>query len=379
MILVGLALFGILCAAIPAATFLANLPLFRFVDGQDSTRLDDEHVSVLIPARDEEKGIRQSVQAALASQSVNVEVIVLDDHSGDATAEIVTQMSNADPRVRYLAGKTLPAGWNGKQHACRQLADSASHPRLVFLDADVRLEPTALVRLARKHQSDRVGLLSAFPHQQTGTLFEKMIIPLMHFVLLGFLPLRRMRDSTHPAYAAGCGQLFMTDRDDYETSGSHAAICGSRHDGLKLPRVYREAGLSSDVIDGTALAECRMYTNAGEVIRGVLKNAIEGIANPKLIVPFTIILLGGSVLPWCTLAIALSAGNHWAIGLSALAVVLAHLPRAIAAVEFKQSTLGVILHCPSVLLFVSLQWMALANHLLGRQIAWRGRTETAVD
>ncbi|MCG8651977.1 MAG: glycosyltransferase family 2 protein [Pirellulales bacterium] len=380
MVCLLLALVGIILALIPAATFLANLSHFRLGTDQSPPPQPDPpqprpSVSVLIPARDEEAGIGQSVRAALASRHVNVEVIVLDDHSTDATAEIVRQMAGVDQRVRYAAGAALPPGWNGKQHACWQLASLAQHDRFVFLDADVRLKEDGLARLIQIQDASGVALLSVFPCQETGTVLEKMLIPMMHFILLGFLPMARMRASCHPAYAAGCGQLFLTHCDAYQTAGTHAAIRASRHDGLKLPRVYRQAGLMTDVVDGTALAHCRMYVGASEVIRGVLKNAVEGIAAPKLIVPFSVLLLGGSVLPSITLIWALVIGNMPAIALSAIGVLLGHLPRAVAASKLNQAWTGVVLHSPSVLIFVALQWVALANHLLGRQIAWRGRTE----
>ncbi len=370
-----LAIVGIVLAMIPATMFVVNLPLFR---SPDELPLDGpaEQVSVLIPARDESASIAKSVSAALASKGVEVEVVVLDDHSTDNTADVVHSIANIDTRVRLISGGTLVAGWNGKQHACWQLASAAKYDRLVFLDADVRLGEPALAQLIARQDRTGVDLLSAFPRQQTGTWLEQWIIPMMHFVLLGFLPFARMRTSKHASYAAGCGQLFVTNKAAYERAGTHAAIRSSRHDGLKLPRAFRQAGLSTDVIDGTDLAECRMYTSATEVVRGVLKNAIEGIANPRLIVPFSVLMIGGSVLPVATLMVSMAEKNLIAMSLSIVGVILGHLPRAIAAKVFRQPTAGVVFHSLATLLFVGLQWAALANHLLGRQVAWRGRTES---
>jgi hypothetical protein len=375
--ILALSIAGIVIATLPAITFLSNLSLFSLSDrGNQSESTSKQCVSVLIPARDEADSIGASVEAALASQHVTVEVVVLDDDSSDGTAEIVRQLEISDSRVRYARGGPLPEGWNGKQHACWQLADLASYDRIVFLDADVRLRPRALIRLIERQDRSGVALLSAFPHQETGTLLEKWIIPLMHFILLGFLPLRRMRASNHSAYAAGCGQLFVTLQGEYQKAGTHRAICESRHDGLKLPRVYRQAGLPTDVVDGTEIAECRMYRTAGEVICGVLKNAVEGIASPKLILPFSILLLGGSVLPVITLVWSIVVHEPIAIVLSALGVMLGHAPRAIAAIRLRQPLVGVLFHSLATLIFVALQWVALLNHLLGRKFAWRGRTQT---
>ena len=136
--------------------FIANLPLFQCGPREDSQDNRDpstaQSVSVLIPARDEAAGIERCVTAALASDHVNIQVIVLDDHSTDATAQIVQRLQSNDDRVKYVLGGELPDGWNGKQYACKQLSEAAEHDELVFMDADVRLKPHALHQLL-KHKS----------------------------------------------------------------------------------------------------------------------------------------------------------------------------------------------------------------------------------
>ncbi len=387
--MLSLAIVSLVISCLPAIMFAKNLPAFLFpvlpekqnaglADSGDSQtdNIGLTGVSVLIPARDEEAGIAKSVNAALLSQGVDVEVLVLDDHSTDRTAQIVQELAEADSRVRYLMGAGLPEGWNGKQFGCKQLSEAARYSTLVFIDADVRLKADALQRLVTCYDSIGVGLLSAFPHQETETILEKWIIPLMHYVLLGFCPLHRMRTNCSPALAAGCGQLFMTKQDAYRKAGTHAAICGSRHDGVKLPRAYREAGLMTDVYDGQELADCRMYHSAKEVVRGVLKNATEGLAGPKLIFPFTILLIGGSVLPAVLLVLSLVLGDMAAAIVAGVALLVGHFPRGLAATRLSQSWLGVFFHAPAMLLFVILQWVAFLSQLAGRQVAWRGRTSS---
>ncbi len=151
-------------------------------------------------------------------------------------------------------------------------------------------------------RSPRRTLPAAFLCQETGTLVEKLVIPLIHFVLLGFLPLARMRRSRHPAYAAGCGQFFLARRSAYEAAGGHTAIQGSLHDGITLPRAFRAAGFRTDLCDMTEIATCRMYQSARDVWLGLAKNATEGLASPGMIVPATAFLLGGQVLPFALLA-----------------------------------------------------------------------------
>ncbi len=377
MSLTLLAFLSLGFASVPTVMFLFNRKLFLppeplnliAKEGQCSVN----SISLLIPARNEAQGIRVTVQAALASEGVELEVLVLDDNSDDETRGIVESIAKLDSRVRLLPGPPLPNGWNGKQHACYVLASAARFSRLVFMDADVNLKPDALVRLIEHQDRTGVPLLSAFPHQVTNTWLEKWLIPLIHFILLGFLPMARMRRRVAPAYAAGCGQLFLTNRLDYEKAGTHAAIRASRHDGVKLPRAYRMAGLMTDVVDGTTIADCRMYASAPEVVRGLLKNAYEGIGNPKLIVPFSIILLGGTILPIGTAAAAFALDCSVAFWASSLAILVSHLPRGIAARQFRQSWLGVLFHIPAIVVFIAIQWQALASHVVGRKTKWRGR------
>ena len=96
----------------------------------------------------------------------------------------------ADPRLRVAEAPPLPPGWSGKQHACAALGALARHELIVFVDADVRLAPDALSRMAGFMQANPgVGLASGFPAQVTLTWSERLLLPLIHFLLIGFLPI----------------------------------------------------------------------------------------------------------------------------------------------------------------------------------------------
>ncbi len=374
--------FGLSLAAIPLVLTLGNLPRFCVNlktgsgegDAPETLPGRSLEVSVLIPARNEARGIESCVNHALSSQGVKIEIIVLDDHSNDGTDLIVQRLSSKNADVKLFRSKPLAEGWNGKQHACQQLSQLARYDQLLFIDADVRLNPRGIQSLLAYKHLRRVDLLSVFPRQEMQTWIEKLIIPMMHLILLGYLPFSRMRQTNKPEYAAGCGQLFFTDKAAYRAAGGHQAIKASRHDGLKLPRTYRRAGLTTDVIDGTTTATCRMYRNSAEVFRGVLKNADEGLATPKLIGVFSVLLLGSSVLPAVLLAISIPQVNHLVIGLSTLALLLSHLPRLLLTIRFGHSHLGILFHLPAVTLFVALQWIALIGRLFGFSVQWRGRS-----
>jgi glycosyltransferase involved in cell wall biosynthesis len=330
-------------------------------------------VSVLIPARDEAGNIREAIEAALVNREVDLEVVVLDDHSSDDTAAIVEKIALLDARVRLERAPELPPGWCGKQHACWVLAGHAANPLLVFVDADVRLAPDSLSRFAAFVETSGADLVSGVPRQITETWLEKLLIPLIHFVLLGFLPLDRMRKDPSPAFGAGCGQLFIAKRDAYFKAEGHRAIRESMHDGITLPRAFRKAAFRTDLFDATDLATCRMYHSAREVWRGLGKNATEGLAKPQLIGPMTVLLFSGQVLPWVLVLINPALWVAW------VASALSSIPRLAAAVRFRQPLVGALLHPVGVLLLLAVQWTAFVRKLSGRRTSWRGREVKTVS
>jgi hypothetical protein len=325
-------------------------------------------VSVLIPARNEEAGIGAACEAVLANKGVALELIVLDDHSTDRTLQVLARID--DPRLRVEAAPVLPAGWSGKQHACAHLANLASHDLLVFVDADVRLAPDALSRVTGFMQRNDVGLASGFPHQVVRSWSETLLLPLIHFLLLGFLPMAMMRRSADPKFGAGCGQLFIVRRNDYRRAGGHAAIRASLHDGIKLPRAFRAAGIRTGLFDATDIASCRMYTNARDVWEGLTKNATEGMATARALPVWTVILGVGQVLPPVLLVITPGL-------LSGGAVIASIGLRLLLAWRLRQPIVSALLHPVGVAALLAVQWAALIRSVRGVPSTWRGRAYPA--
>ena len=366
------AIIACVFAAIPAVLTWQNLKIFR-TNPKDEF---PEPVSVLVPARNEERVLDDFIRNVLASQGVELELVVLDDASTDSTAERVSQWSDRDPRVRLVHDKKLPQGWCGKQHACYQLAESARFDIFLFLDADVTVQPDAIARSVAFLNQSKIDLGSGFPHQETPTVAGWLLLPLIHFVLLGYLPLSRSRLSNDPSLAAGCGQLFITTRSAYYAAGGHAVIKSSLHDGIMLPRAFRKAGLRTDIFDASDIASCRMYETNRDVLQGITKNATEGIGAPKTIVPFTILLGGGVIAPTLLLACMFTGiSQSWITMIGTLSgLALSYFPRIMTLSRFRQSTGSVCFHPLAVGIFLTVQWFALGRRILGIKTSWKGRS-----
>ena len=360
--------FGL--ASLTATLFVGNLALYR---PPPRAKRDQRPSSVLIPARNEEANIGPAVRSILESTAAPIEVIVLDDASTDRTAEIVREIARSDRRVRIESAPPLPPGWCGKQHACYVLSRLASHPILIFLDADVRLKAGAIARMTAFLEKSGAALASGVPEQVTCTSSERLLVPLIHFVLLGFLPIRRMRIDRHPTLGAGCGQLFVALRHAYDASGGHRAIRDTLHDGLKLPRVFRSAGFRTDLFDATDIASCRMFSTGAEVWRGLSRNAGEGLGSPPLIGIATLLLFGGQVLPLISLAAASLNGSAFRLALSLAGTGATFLPRLLGVLRFRQPLDGALLHPIGICALLAIQWFAFFRSVVRRPAIWKGR------
>ena len=347
-------------------------------------------LTVCIPARNEAANLDECVRAVLRAADADggsqTTVLVYDDGSEDETPAILARLAAEDPRVRVADTRPLPPGWNGKQHACDSMGRQATSDWILLIDADVRLAPDALVRTRaaarrRTGANPEPALLSAFPRERTAGLGEAMVIPLIHFILMSYLPFGRMRNTLDPAASAACGQYMLARRDAWNEIGGHASIRASMHDGVLLPRMFRRGGHATDVFDATDIVECRMYDGFAETWAGFVKNAYEGLGNVLLLLLLTVLHLGGHVAPWFVAAIGgidlvldlEIPVSKPAAGLALAAIGVQLIQRSMIASRFRQDRRVVALHAPSLVLLTVIQWWSLAMHLTGRR-SWRGRT-----
>lgn len=128
----------------------------------------------------------------------------------------------------------------------------------------------------------------------------------------------------------------------------------------------------TDLFDATAIACCRMYQTNEEIWSGLSKNTHEGLGSPARIVPATLILFGGQVLPFLLLA-ASSFLSRVQFALACAAAICALLPRIVGARRFQQSYTTIILHPVGVLGLLTLQWMGLLRWLGDKPVRRKGR------
>jgi glycosyltransferase involved in cell wall biosynthesis len=335
-------------------------------------------LTICIPARNEERNVEAVVRGALANADVPLEVLVYDDQSTDRTPAIVAALRGEDARVRAVTTEPLPAGWNGKQWGCERMGQAARGQWLLFTDADVRFTPDCFARALAEAARLDAALLSTIPREETGTFLERLVVPMIHWMLFSWLPMPRMRATNDPATSAGCGQFLLVRRDAWLAAGGHAAFRDSMHDGIKLPRNVRRAGFHTDLYDGSDTVSCRMYRSAGETWRGFTKNAYEGLGSPVVLVVFTVLEAFGILLPWIWLPVMLLVQGTESMptgptGLASFAIGVQIAQRRLLAKRFSQPWECWVLHPVTIVLLLAIQWRSWWLHLTKRR-AWRGRT-----
>ena len=243
-----------------------------------------ERVSILVPARDEAARIGPCIVALLASLGLrDVEVLVLDDASTDGTADVVRRAAQGDPRLTVLDGSTdaVPEGWLGKTWACHRLARAATGSVLVFVDADVVVAPRGIAASVALLRRAGLDLVSPYPRQEADGALPRLVQPLLQWSWATLLPLGLAESSPRESLVAANGQLLLVDTRAYASCGGHDAVRGDVLDDVALLRAVKRSGGRGGVADGTHVATCRMYDDAGSLVEGYTKSLWSAFGSPE--------------------------------------------------------------------------------------------------
>ena len=328
--------------------------------------------SVLIPARNEEQNIEAAIRSVFTALPEVGEVVVCDDHSTDRTPEILSRLQREFPRLRVIAGRTLPTGVVGKPHACMQLGDAATGDRLFFLDADVRLEPGAFQLLEGLFARHGAAVVTAVPRQETASPLERLVLPMLHLTYASWLPNALVYASKDVRFLAANGQVLAVERRAYEAIGGYAAVKHEVVDDMALCRRAKEQGFRVVFADGHLLARCRMYASNEALWKGFTKNLYEGIGGSLFALTAVTGLYAATFLaPWALAA----ASTNWSVfALPAAVGVTANLTqRSLLAARHGYGLDSVLLHPLGVLVFLAIAIDSARRTRQGR-IEWSGRT-----
>ncbi len=343
-------------------------------------------VSVLVPARNEAAIIDSAVCCLLGQTYANLELIVLDDNSNDGTGALARAAAGSDARLQVIDGKPLPVGWAGKNWACQQLAEAASGDILLFTDADTIWDPRGVAAIVREMTQNNADLQTVWPTQITDTWAERLTVPNIALVIIGYLPVLFTHFTPLAAFAAANGQVMAFRRAAYERINGHAGVRSEVVEDVKLARRIKAAGLRLRMADGNRLIACRMYTGWPTVRNGFAKSLVGGygsVAGVMLSILFHVIVF---LLPPLWLALGWLGPTNSAVTLGPRVVSLPGWPvwpavltaaglgvRAVSAWFTLQRTRDALLMPVTVVVMTAISLLACWWQVRYRGPVWKGR------
>lgn len=244
--------------------------------GGGGARRDDEWpiVSVVVPARNEERNIGACVRSLLGQSypKDKLWIIVVDDHSTDRTADTIREIQAGASNVTLVTARELPPGWAGKNNACYSGALHAEGEWLCFIDADTVSEPDLLVETVSFAIERNLGLLSLNLRHTFGTFGERLLLPPFFFASSLEISIANANKETEAG--GGCGQFFLFRKAAYDLTGGHEAVRGITIEDVELPKHVKRSGYRYMWIGGERLMRIRMYYGIAETWKGLRRQGL---------------------------------------------------------------------------------------------------------
>lgn len=336
-----------------------------------------ERISIVIPARDEANTIERTVKSALDQQGLeNLEIIVLDDGSTDGTGPLLTSLHHSQLTVIHGENTSPPVGWLGKPHACARLSTHASGSVIVFLDADVTLDPYAVASAVQLLREGGYDLVAPYPRLIAEGWFERLIQPLVVWSWASTVPLSWAETSQRPSLSAANGQLLVFDSAKYRDVSGHNCVADNVLEDIGLMRAIRSAGGRAITVNGSHIADCRMYSSTTEVVDGYTKSLWAAFGGPAGTVAVVGFLSAAYVLPAAAMLTARTKQDRlW--GLAGFVAGVAG--RALVAQKTGGRVWPDVCAQPvSITAFAGLNALSWLRHLRGTN-SWKGRAVTTAD
>lgn len=320
-------------------------------------------VSILIPARNEEKNIEKCIESVLSQTYKNKEIIVLNDHSEDRTGELVFKYKSEN--VKLIHGRALPSGWLGKNWACHQLSEKAAGEIFLFIDADVILSKYAVESAVSRLAKTNTVMLSVFPTQIFSSVGEYFIVPLMNWLLLNFLPLRFVYSSPIKSFVAANGQFILIEKKAYIDIGGHETVKDKIVEDMEIARELKNKKHRIVTLLGDKIVYCRMYNGLLSSFKGFSKNFFKGFNTSALL--FFMFLILVEVLFLIT-PLLIIINYHFVI-----AALLILLSRIVISIGSRQNVIVNILLHPIQILLLFIVGLNSVFQSLNSGSEWKGR------
>lgn len=334
-------------------------------------KLDESNkVSVLMPARNEEKTIEKCLNSLFLQDYKNMEIIVLDDNSSDGTPQILEEMSNE--RLRVIKGnEEPPKGWTGKNWACHRLYLESKGDILIFIDSDTYFSKNAISTMVSEMQNRNLDFISGIPKEETITFGEKITVPFLNFSILSIFPIFLSFLSRHfYFFTVANGQFMMFKRESYKKINGHQAVKNAVVEDIELAKIARKNGLKVQIFNLSQLVSCRMYTNFRKSFLGLSKSYFP-LFGMRLI-PSIFVWVWMLIITFAPFYVLLFDNNPQMKIFATLSIMATFLIWFITSVKFRLSR-EIPFYYPLICLTNSLIGFASIFLAITGKTSWKGR------
>ena len=343
------------------ATSLFNFITIRIPKRDEEVK---KAVTVLVPMRNEAENVPEFI-SALSTQmgAKNLKFIVINDGSTDKTAELLTAVIGNDSRFTVIDSPALRDGWLGKVSALQAGYETASSDFIITLDADVRLEPNAIMRAITQLERLKLDFVSPYPRQIAQTFSEKLIQPLLHWSWMSTVVLRLAEKFPRRSTAVANGQFFVVRKSALDAIGGFESVSTKILDDIELTRSLISAGYKGVVTEGSHIASTRMYASFDEIRQGYGKSLWKAFGGPLgTLIAIAFIFITG-IVPVVLIFNGYLTG--WFIYLYIA------FSREISAIRSRSNPLYAFLHPLSSALLI---YLIIYSWRKRGTIQWKGRT-----
>ena len=321
-------------------------------------------VTVLVPMRNEAENVPEFISALVSQMGIKkLKFIIINDGSTDKTAELLQTVIGSDSRFTVVDSPALRTGWLGKVSALQSGYEAATSDYIITLDADVRLEPNAIMRAITQMERLRLDFISPYPRQIAQTFTEKLIQPLLHWSWMATVILRLAEKYPRRSTAVANGQFFVVRKEALDIVEGFSTVSNKILDDIEIARSLIASGFKGIVTEGSAIAKTRMYSSFEELRSGYGKSLWKAFGGRfgSLIAIFFIFTVG--ILPFMLFL------NGYLIGF--ILFLLSVLTRELSALRSRSNPIYAFLHPLSSALLI---YLIIYSWSKRGKVQWKGRT-----
>jgi hypothetical protein len=328
-------------------------------------------LSVVIPARNEEHGLAASLRTVLCQEGVDLEVVVVDDHSTDETGRIADAIAREDRRVVVIHDPPLHPGWLGKTNAMREGAAVASRPLLLFSDGDVNHAPTCFATALDVLESEGLDAVSLCPLWENESFWENVDVP-FYFVGIARLLALRTEDPASPG-AVASGALILVRAEVLERVGGLEAIRSEILDDVALAKLLKRHGCRVGYRLAPECLQVRMFKGWREAWFGPTKNILSAVGGRAWLgLPLIILALVQNWAPILALVLGVAHSQPLVAG-AGLVTYLTQYAALFAARRLVAFRAAPALCYPLVALVATANIARAVYYQASGRVHWRGR------